>query len=183
MVLKNTPLTWGRLCLLVSLCALQSLSAQEHPVDSPHSDRAWLTIGAGIGNTGGDNTPFSFGLAGGIGLTYQPGVVLFTARTAGMWNPFQGDFLGDVALLAGAGTRGQQSHASLAVGPALADGDLRFFRSTHSTFHSRLGLGIQAQILGLPLSAVGLGLTGFANLNSRQSFGGVMLSLGFGQVR
>ena len=126
MVLKNTPLTWGRLCLLVSLCALQSLSAQEHPVDSPHSDRAWLTIGAGIGNTGGDNTPFSFGLAGGIGLTYQPGVVLFTARTAGMWNPFQGDFLGDVALLAGAGTRGQQSHASLAVGPALADGDLRF---------------------------------------------------------
>jgi hypothetical protein len=116
-------------------------------------------------------------------MTYQPGVILFTVRAGGLWNPFHSDLLGDAALLAGAGTRGAKTHASLAVGPALTGGDLRVFSSSHTKFSSKLGLGIQAQLLALPLSSVGFGLVGFANLNSRQSFGGVLLTLGFGQLR
>lgn len=148
-----------------------------------HSDRVWLTAGFGFGRTGGDATPFTAGMALGAGLTYQPSVMLFTLRVNGVWSPFHGDALGDAALLMGVGTRAVRNHVSLAVGPALTGGDLRAFQSSHTKFTSQLGLGIQAQVLALPLSAIGGGLVGFANLNSRQSFGGVMLSLGFGQLR
>jgi hypothetical protein len=158
------------------------VTAQSHG-DVVHSDRLWLTTGLGFGRTRGSDTPFTGGLAAGAGLTYQPGVILFTLRAGGIWNPFRADVLGDAAFLLGAGTRGLRSHASIAVGPALAGGDLGAFEASHRRFSSQLGLGIQAQVLALPLSSVGAGLVGFANLNRRQSFGGVLLSLGFGQLR
>lgn len=168
--------------LLVSATTGRSASAQSSG-EVPHSDRLWLTAGVGFGSTGGNRTSIAGGLAGGAGLSYQPSAILFTVRAGGVWSPFQGDVLGDAAFLIGAGTRGSRNHASLAVGPALTGGDLRAFQSSHRRFSSRLGLGIQTQVLALPLSSIGGGLIGFANLNHHQSFGGITFSLAFGQLR
>ena len=109
--------------------------------------------------------------------------MLFTTRVAGVWTLFQGDLLGDVGVLVGLGTRGRHSHASIAVGPALTGGNLRAFWPDSTSFSSRLGAAFQVQVLALPFTTMGVGLTGFANLNSHQSFGGLMISLAVGQVR
>jgi hypothetical protein len=167
--------------LLCWLIPLTPVSAQSTPA-VPHSSRLWLTTGLGLGWTSGPTTAVSTGLAGSLGLTYQPGVMLFTARTGGVWNLFRGDRLVDVALLIGAGTHGHAATAFIAAGPALAGGDLRTFQSSRATLSSQLGLGLQIQVLALPLASVGAGVTGFANINARQSFGGLLFSLGLGQL-
>lgn len=169
-------------CLLCWLIPLRPVAAQSTP-DVPHSNRLWLTAGVGFGWTSGPTTAVSTGFAGSLGLTYQPGVMLFTARTGAVWNLFRGDLLGDAGLLIGAGTHGHGANASIAVGPALAGGNLRTFQSSRTTLSSRLGLGLQVQVLALPLGSVGAGVTGFANINARQSFGGLLFSLGFGRLR
>ena len=69
------------------------------------------------------------------------------------------------------------------MGPALTSGNVGAFVGDSLSFSSRLGVGVQAQVLSLPFESMGIGLTGFANLNSHQAFGGVMLSLVLGRVR
>lgn len=169
--------------VLLVLCAVGTnlAQAQAAPV-SPTRSRYWLNLGAGAGRAG-EGYFAGTALSGGLGLTYQPSLLLFSTRVVGIWNPVRGDILRDAAVLVGVGTRGQVSHASIAVGPALTSGNVGVFREDSTSFSSRIGAAIQVQVLSLPLEGIGLGITGFANLNSHQSFGGVMLSLGFGQLR
>lgn len=176
----------SRLCLTALFLLGSTIGAspaigQSLPDTRPR-DRVWFSGGFGSGRTGG-GVLSSAGLASGISITYQPGPVLFTTRLAGVWTIFQGDFVGDVGVLVGLGTRGRRSHASIAVGPALTGGNLRTFWADSTSFSSRLGAALQVQVLALPFTTMGVGLTGFANLNSRQSFGGLMISLAVGQVR
>ena len=176
----------SRLCLtalllLGSTTGASTVVAQSAPNPRPR-DRVWVSGGFGSGRTGGGPLG-AVGLASGLSITYQPGPVLFTTRIAGVWNFLQGDLVGDVGLLVGLGTRGRRSHASISVGPALTGGNLRTFWGDSTSFSSRLGAAFQVQVLALPFTTMGVGITGFANLNSHQSFGGLMISFAVGQVR
>jgi hypothetical protein len=104
-----------------------------------------------------------------------------SARTAGVWGIIHGDVLADVALLAGVGTRGRRSHASIAIGPALTKGTVGSFGGHPVDYSSTLGAAIQVQLFGIALQSIGLGLSGFADLNRHQSFGGVTLNFSLGQ--
>ena len=146
-------------------------------------DRLWLTLGAGLGRTGASAPAVTNSLAGGAGLTYQPGLLLFGLHTEGVWNPLRGDILGDAALLVGVGTRGAHGHLSIALGPALSGGQGHPFEASRTRFSSELSLAIHAQLLALALPSLGGGFTGFVNLNHHQSFGGVLFNLAFGQLR
>lgn len=110
-------------------------------------------------------------------------VLLFTLQAEGVWNPFHADLLSHAALLVGVGTRSTRTHVSLALGPPLTTGDLSTFRSAREHFGSELGLVVQARGLVLPLPSLGAGLTGFVNVNHRQSYGGLLLTLAFGRLR
>lgn len=166
------------LCLVGSALIARPILAQ---APAPR-DRVWL--GGGIGTGGAGSGPLrGLALTVGLSLTYQPGSILVSSRAASIWNPIRGDLIGDIGLLVGLGTRGRRGHLSLAAGPALVGGNLRVFGRKSKSFSSRPGAAFQAQALGLPFESIGLGLTGFANLNSRQSFGGVMLTLAIGQLR
>jgi hypothetical protein len=144
-------------------------------------DRYWLNAGLGYGYSHGD-VQGAGGLGGSFSVSYQAGAKLFSLRTAGVWELFGAEALGDVALVAGLGTHQKGAHASLALGPGLAGGDIGGgFFGTPTHFHSTLGLALQAQGFGIAFGALGLGLYGFANLNSRHSFGGVTLALQFGE--
>lgn len=182
--MHNDP-GWARrlqlLLLLSAAAAPRPIAAQLAPTTSQR-DRFWLNGGFGFGRSGSgpaDNT----GLATGFTVTYQPSALLFSVRVAGVWNVFAGDLLGDVAILAGLGTRGSSSHISFSVGPALTGGTLRAYSRDSTSFGSRLGAALQVQLLGLPVESLGLGVTGFADLNAHRSFGGLMFSLAVGQLR
>lgn len=172
------------LCVVILAGAVAPTLAVAQDSAPSNRDRLWLTAGLGYGSTRRDtDLPIRAGLAGGVGMTYQPGLVLVTARLSTVWDLVDGDFVADVGLLAGVSTRSHGGHVSIAVGPGLASGDLAVLRSSRSTFSSRLGAAVQIQALAFPFEGVGVGLTAFANVNSRQPFGGIMFSLAFGQVR
>ncbi len=152
------------------------------PAPPPHQ-RFWFSGGVGLGRTtGGLPGDLGLGLAASVSATYQPGIPLLTIRTAGVWGILHGDVLADVGLLAGVGTRGPGSHASIAIGPALSKGTVGLFGSRPVSYSPTLGAAVQVQAFGIALQAFGLGLTGFANVNRHQSFGGIVLSLSFGQL-
>lgn len=175
---------WHNLLLFLPIAlAVTTPGSAQHSMDNPGHDRLWFTLGAGVGRANPHSPAFSWGLAGGASVTYQPSLLVVGAHAGAVWNPFHGEALATAALLVGVGTHRPKSHASIAVGPAVARGDLRTFTATHEHFATHASVAIQVQVLGLPLSSVGGGLTGFLNLNRRQSFGGILLSVAFGQLR
>lgn len=170
--------------VLVCLTNSPSIVVAQSPTGSVGKDRVWFAVAAGWGRTRNDGPlPASSGLSGGLWLTYQGGPVLFTGRVTSVWDPFEADLVGDAALLVGIGTRSHGGHVSISAGPAMTGGNLNAFDDTPTEFTSRLGAAVQVQALALPIAGLGLGITGFANFNARQSFGGVMLTLAFGQLR
>lgn len=170
----------GLVALLGAGLAGRGLSAQG-PSPGTHPDRIWVSGGLGFG-VSRKNEVGNLQLAAGLSANYQPSVLLFTLRSAGVWGVFEGEILGDVGLLVGVGTRARGSHASLALGPAIAGGGVGLFRSRPTSVPAKLGLGAQLQGFGIAFGALGLGISGFANFNSRQSFGGVTFNFIIGQL-
>jgi hypothetical protein len=116
-------------------------------------------------------------------VTYQPSRLLVGLETNLLWHPSHGDLLTEAAMLVGLGTRDPRTNFSVAVGPSLVSADLSLFETHSKYFSSALGLATQIQVLGLPTPILGGGLTGFLNLNPRQSFGGIRFTVAFGQLR
>ncbi len=166
---------------LLALATVIPLRAQA-PAAAP-TDRVWFTIGAGLGSTSARAPRRYGGLAGGVTLSYKPGPVLIGLGAAGIWTFAPGDLLGHAAALVGTGVRGERSLIALAVGPGLTGGQYGPATDPPHTFHHKLGFVIHAQMIGSPLPNLGGGVSGFVNLNSRRSYGGVLLTFAFGQLR
>jgi len=131
----------------------------------------WVTLGLGGGHFG------EVSLAALAGLARQRGPHLFALRSS-VVTDFD-DHVYDIGLLYGRGTRGQGTggRRSVGIGLALVSVD---------------GLtGEDGYTIGVPLAVemsrngpnIGLGVQGFANLNSVQSFAGAVVTIGLGRLR
>jgi hypothetical protein len=145
---------------------------------SPTAARFWASGGIGVGAT--DEAGGSLA----VDLAYQRGPHLLSVRATGVLTLAGGDIsdnVTDIGVLYGRALtrRGTAAHAAAAVGLSLTEVDLPGL-----PVGSRRAIGIP---VGVEVSAngrlVGLGLKGFANLNSVQSFAGLVLVLKLGRLR
>lgn len=146
--------------------------------DSPVR-RLWVSAGGGIGTLDGGKAE-DIALAGQISGHWQHGHRVLSLRAATVTyvciDKKDADCgQQDVGLLIGWGTTGSTGHASVGVGIAAVPSEDEFFHT--------VGLPLQFQFLFDVGGSVGLGLYGFANINSKQSFGGVTLSLSIGGLQ
>ena len=143
----------------------------------------WANIGGGIGLAHGGIGGDPAGVAGGISLSYRKGSSLFSIRQVSvaelqlvLWeNSGPPDRVWDVGVLYGRVTKVPYGLASISGGLGLV-GD-------NENSHSRMGIPIEGQLFWTPGSLVGFGLYGFANLNSKKSFVGVLLYLQIGKLK
>ena len=148
----------------------------------------WVTLGIGAG---------SIGIAVGGGFSYQMERKIFSIRYVYQDN-FEEFILGsspsrvaDVAILYGLNAskedaRGVLGLASISAGVGLVTSTSQKLLSQNrykDIKNSTIGLAIESQLIWAPVRAWGLGLYGFANINSERSFVGVLLSLPIGKLK
>jgi hypothetical protein len=180
----------------ISLLALICLSALIlFPIDcrlyaqntSSHAEEHyfWANIGGGgcwvHGGLGEDEG----GVSGGISLSYQKGSNLFSIRYVDN-EEFKLDLFGysgppdavwDVGVLYGRAAKASYGLASISAGLGLVG-------MSHNDISSyRLGIPIEGQLFFTPVSILGLGISSFANINSKKSFLGALLCLQIGRLR
>ncbi|MBN2354999.1 hypothetical protein JXO59_02740 [candidate division KSB1 bacterium] len=139
----------------------------------------WATAGGGgcsIGDGGG-----CLNLNG----TYQNNKNLLTLRLLGGGELF-GKSLGDYSVCYGRALT--QSTFLLAIGGGIGfvQGEISsglFSREEPKKIPTTIGLPLEAQIFWRPFSFAGIGLYGFANINSEESFYGCNLAVQVGKVR
>jgi arginase len=167
------PIVVGLLGLLVSSMSAP-LAAQAHP-------RMWLGLGPLGSAARGDGAE---GMAVMAEIVYQTGPHYFALRAAGAADPLGegADEFGDFGLLYGRAALRPWGHASVAAGLAITG---------VSSCHDALSGGT-CTTLGIPLTAeaalrmgsfLGVGVQGFANLNSKSVYGGVVVFLQVGSLR
>lgn len=96
-----------------------------------------------------------------------------------------GDEFWDVGLLYGRATTAQRYHASISAGVAVFGGrrSLGGFFSGSEKITRQVGIPIEGQLSWRPSGFIGLGLSGFANINEVRSVVGVAISLQLGKLR
>jgi len=151
--------------LVVALC-LPCLSyastAPRHPV------RVWATYGVGAG---------SMAYAGALGVSFQTGHDLFTARAAGTGVPFVNVGLGDIGLLYGRSSADGCTNASVSAGLSYTSGRV-YGRDVRT-----IGVPVEASVTLLPCAYVGIGVGVFGNLNLTLPFCGGTIFLRVGKLR
>jgi len=162
------------------------LYAQDSFNAAPKMDN-WLNAGFGFSN---------FGVSAGLSYSFASENHLYTIR--GVHNEeikiFGTDPVNtvwDIGLLYGLQHKTPHSLISISTGIALVGGVKRVYQSTVTdtgwyyggyTGEKFLtaGLPVETQLFWRPHKVFGIGLCGFANLNSQKSFAGGMLSLQIG---
>lgn len=163
------------LAFLVVVPAIGEATMQD-PAPITRRDTYWVGVGLGVG---------SEDAGGHLNGSYQFGANLISLRaavTAGLFD----DGVNDYALLYGRATRGagDRHHLAAALGVAVVDGCERSGGLSNCEFsRSVIGLPLELQAFWRPGKLVGLGLYGFANLNSTRSFAGLTLGLQLGRLR
>lgn len=155
---------------------LGAASGQEAAPLQP--DTYWMHAGLGAGTED---------FAGQAGLSYQHGAHLFSLRVAATSGLFDDGFA-DIALLYGRATRvgTRRFRAAGALGISAVDGCVSPGDGGLGGCGDRktvIGLPVETQLAWLPAAFLGVGLYGFANLNSTRSFAGVTLGVQLGKVR
>ena len=150
-------------------CAPQDTLPPAHASGIPR----WATVSLGVG------TPPRTALLLSVSLQTRP--ALLSLRLAGNFAAGDGPTESDLALLAMHATPGRSLRAVVGAGIALVtvdDGSRGFYRPINR--HTLAGLPLEAQGLWCLSRELGLGLTGFADLNGRRSFAGITLGLVWG---
>ena len=168
-------------CALVLLpLSANGMAAQ---VPEQRSDAFWVS--AGVGRA-------SVGLASGLGLSYRSGPHLVSARLlgGGPVDPFgtrTGTDVGEISIMYGRAGGGAVGVRSISAGVGLVSGEHRRrgggFSPQVEEFGPTVGIPIEAQFIFSPIRFLGVGVTGFANLNAEASFAGALLSLHLGKLR
>lgn len=166
---KHIPWLTVLLALIIIPGPNYSLSAQPNPEETRPS-YIWLNIGIGYGLG-------SHVFAGGLNLSFQPsrpGYLLFSLRAAGTSDILDPSPISDAAFLVGYSSKrpGARGYYSIGSGLGLVFGESK-----------TLGVPVDAQLFYTPLSFAGIGLQGFANFNTEETFWGVLLCLQFGKLR
>ena len=157
---------------ITALIAILGISATEVEAQaSPSARRVWLAAGLGIGTFG----PLGFG--GVAELVYQGGPHLVALRATAVADLEDGVF--DIWLLYGRASsrQGGVGQLSAAIGLSVVS-----FDGPQRRTDAAIGVPLAVEATSNALF-IGLGVKGFANLNTVQSFGGVVLILKLGQLR
>lgn len=152
------------------------------------SDVAWVNFGVGAS---------SIGISGGISVSNDIGKSLVSIRGLTMeevniLGPSPQETAWELGVL-----YGRFAHASYGV--ASIAGGIGFVGGVHRSRHvvssgwlvtkyeplvfRTIGLPVEGQLFWTPLSFLGIGLYGFANLNPERSFVGALLCFQFGDFR
>lgn len=161
--------------LILFMCFSPSQSEAQ---SSNQIRRGWSSVGLGVA----DSPPIALA----TNLTYQFGANLVSARgtIVGEYCIENCDYeesFWDLGLLYGRSTMRKWVQASIAFGPALTG------RQDHhidpiADEYTTIGLAGEMQ-LSAHLAFIGIGLYGFANINSRDSFIGLALILQIGKLQ
>ncbi len=169
-------LHWRGPLLVVGLATgspVQGIAQEATPPSRASGIPRWATVSFGFG------TPSSTALLLGVSLQTKP--ALLSLRVTANIARDNGPTESDLALLALHATSGRHLRAALGGGIALVavdDGTRGYFHPINR--RTTMGLPLQIQGLWCFDRSVGLGLTGFANLNTRRSFGGITLGIVWG---
>lgn len=141
---------------------------------APFRDRLWLTAGVGAGSE-------DLGL--GAALSFARQSHLLSLRAAATLGPFDVGYW-DLSLLYGRNWREGRRAASLAAGVAVVDGELcEGLTADCGDPAGVFGFPIEAQLSWLATPALGVGLYGYANVNSLKTFAGVLAVVQVGRLR
>jgi len=177
----------GLVCL-GALTLFPSDSRSTPPYDSVGAEKRhyWVNLGGGFCCVHGGLGEDDGGVSGGIGFSYRSGGNLFSFRAVGnsefkldLWG-YSGppDKVWDVGVLYGRITKSDRGMASLSGGVGIV-GASDYGRATSH----RVGIPIEAQLFWIASDRLGLGIYGFANVNSDRSFAGALFCLQIGKLR
>jgi hypothetical protein len=183
----STPRIIDTVALLI-LCSSASLGAQEPEVVAEGTPRVRVSgsLGGGVG---------SYDFAGQLSLSLSTAAGDFILRTAGTeeFVIFSGppQTADDLAVLYGRRASGSRGWVRAAAGPAWVSSGRHTDVSTCGLFvceyemetSSTLGLALQVDAVWTITRSFGLGVGGFADLNSGASFTGLTFNIHFGRLR
>ena len=160
--------------LLILTLAISIADAQ-----NSHRLRYWATVSSGV-----TLREFVFGSSFGAGVTFNPNDFIFSARYIRISSlkqseidyPF--DRLNEFSILAGLSFDKGNMFYGISAGPGLVKGHFNGLRGNQA--FTSVSLSLDAFTLYRLTSSVGMGLTGFANLNKEQSYFGLWLSVHVG---
>lgn len=144
--------------------------------------RFWFNLGLG------PSSAVDGSMAGGLSVNYNYGLFLVTARflyneefRICVFGCNPSDNCYELSILSGLAYKTNLILASISAGLSYVYVN-KYIDSYHKNFQ-RIGFPIDAQLFFRFYKYVGIGVNGFANLNSGHSFGGVLLCLQFGDLR
>jgi hypothetical protein len=177
----------GLICLgALSLFPTDSRSYAQDTSSSTREHHYWANMGGGGSWVHGGLGEDEGGISGGISLSYQTGSNLFSIR--GVENEeFKLDLFGysgppekiwDVGVLYGRIAKASWGLASISGGVGIVGvSDDEEITSYH------LGIPLESQLFWTPISTMGIGIYGFANLNFEKSFVGALACVQIGKLR
>ena len=161
----------------VLVAALMAVAATGERAAAEERSRTWVGLGLGGGTGSGGG---GFALDGT--LVHQRRSDYFALRTSLFTDPYRegGNITRENAILYGRSAVRRYGHVALASGLATVtldpcDGSRRPSRSC-----TTLGIPLVAEAAVQPLPILGVGIQGFANLNTKGSFAGVGMFLQVG---
>jgi hypothetical protein len=165
-------------CLYL-MTVLWLTSGQLIQAQSSGSHCFWIEFGIGGGSVGEE------GGSGNLNVNYQIGRNLLSGRIIGCGELF-GRTLNDYSFLYNRVFNSSALLISFGGGLGIVTGHI-----SHGLFSDEdpeeiapiIGLPFEARLFFRPLSFLGLGLFGFANINEEESFYGITLSLALGKMR
>ncbi len=173
------------LCALVFPIGQPIIYAQEFSFIENDS-YYWLTLGVGAGSNG---------IAVGGAFSFQKERGILSIRTVenlfGFISTSSSSRVADVAILYGLNTRKEDTRGVLGLASISAGVSFVTFTGQKLLSQNRyedvknhtIGLAIESQLIWAPTRGWGAGLYGFANINSKRSFVGVLFSAPIGKLK
>ena len=179
----------------ISFCVLLGVSAcYSQPALSMHDNHlktinnAWFDLGIGGSNRG---------VTSQVSFSVQKGIHLITIRHIyntefNIFGPSPSETVWDISMLYGRSWKSKSAMVSISGGLGLVGGVRRgdyicsdgWFSSKYQKCpFSTIGLPLDVQLIWMPFRFLGLGIQGFANLNSEKSFHGLVANLQIGRLR
>lgn len=144
----------------------------------PANNATWVDFGVGVSTVG---------LTAIAGLAHQFNVHVLSAR-----GTYSGETLGDsvweIGALYGIGISEQSSHFSVSGGLGLLGGTTRsnsgfFSNGSEEKIPLTLSVPLETNLIWRPVDFFGMGIHGFASINSERLFAGAALSIQIGDFR
>jgi hypothetical protein len=181
------PKYFGLICLVVLIfCRGGSILYAQSAAGHAKNNCYWVNFGFGGSRVHGGLGDSDGGISVGITMSLLKGMNLFSVRGVDS-EEFKLDLWGDsgppasvwdIGALYGLAAKASFGMASISGGVGIVGLSDNEGKSSYC-----VGIPLESQLFWTPFSFLGLGLSGFANLNAKKSFAGVLLCLQIGLSR